>query len=832
MGKIFSLREVINLIWETVEIEKELESGCPYLFIVGAGISAPEILTANGIIDQCKEKVEQLCRGDEEKLAKICDAAERLGENSAKYYSYWFEQAYKNKIHRQQYLKSIMNDSRVSMSNLLLAQILKTKSPIVIGYSGWEDDVIMSKLRERLAYAALPYKLIWFCYSGNDYEKLPGWLKENEEVVFVLPETKKDMRSEIENRIDDKGEDAALPAEDVLSALIAKFGFEPPNLFSNPIQYYIDLIDGFLPEKIEIFPTKSWKRRLDYVEEHLGDIEKNIILLDESAARKDIVGTTNILKKMDYMFIPTDDLEHILSGVIMPMLPSQNRIEDMSDQLTFLDVVLDLLIAKKKEISEEELSKYLQKIMGAMAYPRKDMEKEKLIHIFDKMLEIVCLEEQRLLILGAKSECVNVEEQRALLSEIIALGSEKLDNEKIARLVLNVVYCQIRRQGTMTEVHKNLLHTIRAIYAENERILEYFYFVLIEIYKEKAESGFAIEDVISQIREKKLPSHLLISAYKILADEETDTNNKIKIASETVQEYDMEEIRNCRGCLDYANLVITVVCERLKLNERVERKYIEYAIKLCEKEGGCPLIAKNVVRMLQIYITHIENSYEKQEICKKAIQVCEKSKLYEEWIYFNESYVSELEQGEYEKYLEEHEKYREYEEAEDKIHKAVEAYIHLEKEVCKNLLLEASECFDRIFEGKYNRALVNICFMARRGEVPELNISVLDVLERIDWMMGEAIYHINKALVLVEQGDWEKAQSEILSIEENLKGAVEWWNRESVVGKREKALVFLLLMIGNKLPENMISQEELTGMKAFAMENIALPEYVKEEVTL
>ena len=53
MGKILSLREAINLIWETVEIGREMESGCPYLFIVGAGISAPEILTANGIIDQC-----------------------------------------------------------------------------------------------------------------------------------------------------------------------------------------------------------------------------------------------------------------------------------------------------------------------------------------------------------------------------------------------------------------------------------------------------------------------------------------------------------------------------------------------------------------------------------------------------------------------------------------------------------------------------------------------------------------------------------------------------------------------------------------------------------
>lgn len=639
-----------------------------------------------------------------------------------------------------------------------------------------------------------------------------------------------DMRSEIENRIDDKAEDTALPAEDVLSALIARFGFKSPNLFSNPIQYYIDLIDGFLPEKIEIFPTKSWKRRLDYVEEHLGDIEKNIILLDESAARKDIVGTTSILKKMDYMFIPADDLEHILSGVIMPMVPSQNRIEDMSDQLAFLDVVLNLLTAKKKDISEEEMAKYLKKILGAMPYPGKDFGKEKLIHVFDKMLGIACLEEQRLLILGAKSELVDGEEQKNLLNEVVTSGSRELGNEKIARLVLNAVYWQIKLQGTLTEEHKNLLCTIRAMYAENEKILEYFYAILIEIYEEKADGGFAIEDVISQIREKNLPSHLLIRVYRIQADEETDTGNRIKIASETVQEYDMEEIQNCRGCLDYAHLVITVVCERLKLKEHVDRKYIEYAIQLCEKEGGCPLIVKNVVRMLQIYVAHVENLYEKQEICKKATRVCEKSKLYEEWIYFNESYVSELDQREYEKYLEEHEKYREYKQAADKIHEAVEAYIHLEKDVCKDLLFEASECVDQIFEGKYNPALLNICFVARRGEGSELNISVLDVLERIDWMMGDAIYHINKALTLVEQGDWGNAQCEIRKIEENLDGAIEWWNREEVVGKREKALVFLLLSLEDKLRENMISSEKLEEMKVFAIENIDLPAHVKEKI--
>ena len=569
---------------------------------------------------------------------------------------------------------------------------------------------------------------------------------------------------------------------------------------------------------------------MDYVEEHLGDIEKNIILLDESAARKDIVGTTSILKKMDYMFIPADDLEHILSGVIMPMVPSQNRIEDMSDQLAFLDVVLNLLTAKKKDISEEEMAKYLKKILGAMPYPGKDFGKEKLIHVFDKMLGIACLEEQRLLILGAKSELVDGEEQKNLLNEVVTSGSRELGNEKIARLVLNAVYWQIKLQGTLTEEHKNLLCTIRAMYAENEKILEYFYAILIEIYEEKADGGFAIEDVISQIREKNLPSHLLIRVYRIQADEETDTGNRIKIALETVQEYDMEEIQNCRGCLDYAHLVITVVCERLKLKEHVDRKYIEYAIQLCEKEGGCPLIVKNVVRMLQIYVAHVENLYEKQEICKKATRVCEKSKLYEEWIYFNESYVSELDQREYEKYLEEHEKYREYKQAADKIHEAVEAYIHLEKDVCKDLLFEASECFDQIFEGKYNPALLNICFVARRGEGSELNISVLDVLERIDWMMGDAIYHINKALTLVEQGDWGNAQCEIRKIEENLDGAIEWWNREEVVGKREKALVFLLLSLEDKLRENMISSEKLEEMKVFAIENIDLPAHVKEKI--
>ena len=75
------------------------------------------------------------------------------------------------------------------------------------------------------------------------------------------------------------------------------------------------------------------------------------------------------------------------------------------------------------------------------------------------------------------------------------------------------------------------------------------------------------------------------------------------------------------------------------------------------------------------------------------------------------------------------------------------------------------------------------------------NIIVLtpkDGYNREKNMMSSDVYK-RQALTLVEQGDWENAQCEIRTIEENLDGAIEWWNREEVVGKREKALVFLLL---------------------------------------
>lgn len=322
-------------------------------------------------------------------------------------------------------IAKIANGQGIRSTAGTIEEFLKSQSPIVIGYSGWEDDVIMSKLKERLQYAALPYSLLWFCFTTKDYEILPAWLKDSDDVIFVLPELKKDMEGEINNKEDSP----VLLAEDVLNALITRFGFDAPNLFSNPIQYYIDLIDGFLPENIEIFPINAWKRRLNYIEEHLGNIEKQIISLDTAAARKDIKDITCIMKEIDYSFIPIDDMKHIVDGVILPLLNSKNRIEEIDDLLEFLNEVLDLFLTRVKDIENDKMISYLHKAAYFLGIYASEVSKDNMLESCDKILDICkmeeCFEEITLVVLGMKSDISDEVEKVRLQNEILERGEKK-----------------------------------------------------------------------------------------------------------------------------------------------------------------------------------------------------------------------------------------------------------------------------------------------------------------------------------------------------------------------------------------------------------------------
>ncbi len=65
-------------------------------------------------------------------------------------------------------------------------RVLSRRSPLVIGYGGWDGDVIMTALKRRLQ-SPLPHNLYWFCYRRSDLDSLPPWLKSHRQVYFVVP---------------------------------------------------------------------------------------------------------------------------------------------------------------------------------------------------------------------------------------------------------------------------------------------------------------------------------------------------------------------------------------------------------------------------------------------------------------------------------------------------------------------------------------------------------------------------------------------------------------------------------------------------------------------
>ena len=146
--------------------------------------------------------------------------------------------------------------------------ILSRRSPLVVGYSGWEDDVIMTTLKRRLA-TEMPYNIYWFCYRESELDSLPGWLKDSIYVKFVIPEKpiKKDSFTSIfsekrTSKLEQEGNYRAsrlasmepgevpptLPAHRVFEEIIRSLNCEMPGLIPDPLGFYATNLKKVLPE--------------------------------------------------------------------------------------------------------------------------------------------------------------------------------------------------------------------------------------------------------------------------------------------------------------------------------------------------------------------------------------------------------------------------------------------------------------------------------------------------------------------------------------------------------------------------------------------------------
>jgi hypothetical protein len=141
-----------------------------------------------------------------------------------------------------------------------LDHVLAERSPIVIGYSGWEGDAFMSNLKIRLASdTSLKANIYWFCYSLHAYQELPSWLKERDEVFFIVPGDARASSAPPKNALSeprfgapgfqyDIAETTTLPATQVLDQLIRAFNIDPPEFTSSPISFIAKRIRAVLPD--------------------------------------------------------------------------------------------------------------------------------------------------------------------------------------------------------------------------------------------------------------------------------------------------------------------------------------------------------------------------------------------------------------------------------------------------------------------------------------------------------------------------------------------------------------------------------------------------------
>jgi hypothetical protein len=147
----------------------------------------------------------------------------------------------------------------------LLSDLLRARVPLVVGYSGWESDVIMTALKSRLLQGPLRHQIYWFCYSQSSFDALPIWLREHPNVCFVLPEAP----------------DTALPADRVFDELLRVFEVEAPPITRDPLSFYAEQLRTLVPERAPDAPPDPYFfedviRRLQRAARLLGDDARKI----------------------------------------------------------------------------------------------------------------------------------------------------------------------------------------------------------------------------------------------------------------------------------------------------------------------------------------------------------------------------------------------------------------------------------------------------------------------------------------------------------------------------------------------------------------------------
>jgi tetratricopeptide (TPR) repeat protein len=141
----------------------------------------------------------------------------------------------------------------------LLDDILRRHSAIVIGYSGWDGDVITTALRRR-HISTVRHNLYWFCYSRSNLDSVPQCVRDSLDACIVLPPPVNALLGvsppTMTSKIGDSsgGQEPSLPAQLVLDKLVQAFTLKSPHLTLDPIGFFADELGKSFPQDTSITP--------------------------------------------------------------------------------------------------------------------------------------------------------------------------------------------------------------------------------------------------------------------------------------------------------------------------------------------------------------------------------------------------------------------------------------------------------------------------------------------------------------------------------------------------------------------------------------------------
>ncbi len=228
----------------------------------------------------------------------------------------------------------------------LLDSLLWNRSPLVIGYSGWEGDVIMCALKRRLRGGnPLAQSVYWFCYRRDDRVRLPSWLRDSSDVRFIvppepLPEPTTAVRAGTEDRAERQPE-PTLPAFTVFDQLKLAFDIGDAALFDNPIEYFAKSLQAALPETDETTGDPyGFKRLIERLRGASKEFGKVARATGGMAADLDLLRA--LMRESQYPKT-VDLLEKIIPARLAKLAPSEKR-----EVLQAADLSGSALFAKQK----------------------------------------------------------------------------------------------------------------------------------------------------------------------------------------------------------------------------------------------------------------------------------------------------------------------------------------------------------------------------------------------------------------------------------------------------------------------------------------------------